>query len=76
MFNKELIDGLKIRYVNIHPMIFKRSVERAKTPGELFDILETCPKKLPIVWDETNRRWICTDDLIQVSKFDMGVKND
>ena len=50
MLDFELIKKLKERYSNIHPLIFHRSVEHAKSNGELFDILDTIPEKFPIVW--------------------------
>jgi hypothetical protein len=62
--------GLKARYAHIHPLIFQRSLEKAKTNGELFDILEGIPKKYPIVWDENNRCWKNTDDLLQAQNIE------
>lgn len=57
----EIQRSLRKRYPNLHPLIFQRSCEKAKTHGELFDILETIPKKKPIVWDDEKRRWVTTD---------------
>lgn len=54
----EVPEGLKKRY-NIHPLIFLRSVERAKDVMHLFDILESIPKKYPIEWKED--RWNCVN---------------
>ena len=55
----EVVESLKKRY-NLHPLMFHRSLERAKTEGELFDILEDCPKDYPLKWDEDSNRWkIC-----------------
>ena len=58
MLDFELIKKLKERYSNIHPLIFHRSVEHAKSNGELFDILDTIPDKFPIVWCEERSKWI------------------
>lgn len=58
-------ESLKKRYGHLHPLIFKRSLERANTDVELFDILESIPKERPIVWDENSRRWIFTEDILQ-----------
>lgn len=52
------IENLKKRYQHIHPLIFHRSVERAETLGELFDILEEIPESMPIVWSHDRRRWV------------------
>lgn len=76
MFDADVIDGLKKRYNNLHPLIFHRSVNKAKTLGELFDILDSCPHIYPIVWCESKRRWTTTKDLVQVSKFDLRRKDD
>ena len=60
MFDEKLISKLKERY-DVHPLIFHRSVERAKTAGDLFDILDTIPNKFPLIWNEKERRWLNTD---------------
>jgi hypothetical protein len=57
--------AMRQRYSHIHPILFQRSLEHAKTNGELFDILETIPSQYPIVWDEESRKWIVTQDLLQ-----------
>jgi hypothetical protein len=61
----EVQEALRDRYNHLHPLIFQRSLEKAKSNGELFDILESVPKTLPIVWDDDQRRWVSTDDLLQ-----------
>ncbi len=61
----EVQKALKKRYYFIHPLIFHRSLERAKTDGELFDILETIPEEMPIIWNDDTKRWINTEDLLQ-----------
>jgi len=60
--------ALRNRYPDVHPLIFQRSVEKAKTNGELFDILETIPQEFPLVWCEEKRVWEYTDDLLQNQK--------
>lgn len=57
MLNKKTIDNLKKRYKNIHPLIFHRSIERSKTDVELFDALDSFPKKYPIIWNEKKNCW-------------------
>lgn len=57
--------ALKERYSSLHPLLFQRSLEKAKTDVELFDILEGIPKGYPLVWDEDNHCWKQTDDLLQ-----------
>lgn len=57
----DLLEALRKKYSNIHPLIFQRSVERAKGDVELFDILDTFPKEFPIVWNELKRIWEVTN---------------
>lgn len=54
--------NFKKRYENLHPLIFHRSVERASTLLELFDILEKIPS-FPIRWDESTRSWVKEADI-------------
>jgi hypothetical protein len=69
MIEDEVVKGLKQRYLDVHPLMFQRSLELARTPGELFDILETIPGKFPIVWDEEQRCWITAKDLFVSQPF-------
>jgi len=71
MIEEQVITKLRAKYANIHPLIFTRSVERAKSPGDLFDILEAIPQELPVVWSEEEHRWVTTDDLTQSKKFEV-----
>lgn len=56
--NKELICK---KFSYLHPLIVQRSLEKAKSDGELFDILSMVPNTRPIIWSEKERRWIRTD---------------
>jgi len=69
MIDEKLVSVMQQRYSNIHPLIFHRSMERAKTAGDLFDILDSMPNKFPLIWDEKERRWFSTDDLYQSGEF-------
>lgn len=66
----ELLDGLRDRYPDIHPFIFHRSVDKAQSPGELFDILETFPDKYPLIWCDKERCWKTTEDIYQRNALD------
>jgi len=61
----DIQEALRKRYPRLHPLLFQRSVEKARSHGELFDILETVPDQFPLIWDEKLRRWVVTDDLMQ-----------
>jgi hypothetical protein len=52
------------RYSHLHPLILRRSVERAKSLGELFDFFDGFPIEMPVTWDEANRKWSQTDLLL------------
>ena len=65
----EIQKALKERYSAIHPLLFHRSVERAKTNGGLFDLLDGMPVP-PLVWDKNSRSWKHTDDLLQREALD------
>lgn len=56
--------ALKERFAHLHPLLFERSLERARTDGELFDILEDIPADYPLVWDEELRRWVKPKDVL------------
>ena len=73
-FQSDLLDQLKKRYPAIHPLIFHQSMERAKSPGDLFDILETFPNKYPVIWDDQQRRWVKEDDMLRVGSFKKSKK--
>ena len=69
MIDPEIIDGLRKRYKEVHLFVFHRSVERAETVGELFDILETIPDNFPFIWNEELRCWKNTTDLFQKARL-------
>ena len=62
MFNKVVLQKLKEKYARLHPLMFQRSCERARSQGDLFDILDTAPK-LPAVWCHKESRWVHVDDM-------------
>lgn len=72
MLDQQIVQKLRERYSQIPPLLFHRSVEKAKSNGDLFDILDTIPKEFPIVWDEAACRWVTTDDLLQSKDFSTG----
>lgn len=69
LFEDSGIETLKKRYSNLHPLIFHRSVERARSLSDLFDILEQIPNKSPIVWDEIQRLWVHNTDVMSHEKL-------
>lgn len=64
--DQQVVEKLKEKYKDIHPLIFHRSLERAKSAGDLFDILDTIPGDYPLMWSEEQHKWIVLDRLMPV----------
>lgn len=58
----EFIEKMRQRY-KLHPLIFHRSLEHARSEIDLFDILDSFPKEYPIIWSEVEHCWIHNKDL-------------
>lgn len=67
MIEKQVVESLRERFP-VHPLVFQRSVERAESAGELFDILDTVPE-CPFIWDEKERRWTQISDVSMSSSL-------
>ncbi len=61
----DIEESLRQRYPHVHPLMFARCLEKAKSDGELFDMLDSMPTEYPIVWDEPTRRWVHNSDVLQ-----------
>jgi hypothetical protein len=68
MLNKDLVSKFKDRY-KTHPLIFCRSVEKARSDTDLFDILDTIPNNFPIVWSEEDFRWVPVEKIHMIQDF-------
>lgn len=75
-FDDNLIDSLKKRYNKLHPLVFHRSLEKAESANELFDILESIPKSYPFVWDDSKRKWVKTNDFLSIKKTSNIITKD
>ena len=53
---KHLLETFKERYIGVHPLIFHRSIELARSLGDLFDILEGLPD-YPLTWSDEDHCW-------------------
>jgi hypothetical protein len=62
---KEIVNKLRDKYVHIHAVLFQRILEKAKDEYELFDILDTIPNSLPLVFDGHNRRLVTPQDIFK-----------
>lgn len=63
LLDESCLANFQKRYSKLHPLIFHRSVERASSLMELFEILENIPSKFPIRWDEVTRSWVKETDI-------------
>lgn len=68
MLDSEVIKGFREKYSNVHPLVFHRSLERAKTAVELFDILDSIPE-YPIIWSESEHKWVKCTDILNTAKI-------
>ena len=75
MINPATVESLKQRYVGVHPLLFHRSLEKAASAGELFDILDTIPEHFPLTWNDETHRWERTNDLTLSHRFDFTTLN-
>lgn len=61
---KDIVQKLRERYASVHPVLFQRALEKAKNEVELFDILDTIPTTMPLVFDSYARRLVPTGDML------------
>ena len=71
MIDAAIVEQLRVRFADIHPLIFHRSVERASTAAELFDILDTFPEHYPVAWDKDAHCWCTVHDITMRGDFDV-----
>lgn len=76
MIESHIVKNLREKYASIHPLVFQRSLERAKDASELFDIISLFPNDYPIIWDDEKRRWVKTEDPTQLTKFNLDVMKE
>jgi hypothetical protein len=75
MINENIVDGLKKRYEKLNPLVFHRSLEKAETAIELFDILENIPN-VPFVWEDDSKKWAKTSDFFCIGKVKSILKSE
>lgn len=71
--DSEVIESFKKRYNKLHPLVFHRSLEKAESAVELFEILESLPN-YPFYWDDNKRKWIKNLDFCQFEKAKKIIK--
>lgn len=66
----KVLQGLKEKHPGVHLLMFHRSVQKATSGGHLFDILRTIVEgRWPMKWDDKERAWLHTDDILQAEEF-------
>lgn len=67
MIDQNIIDSLKERHKDLHPLVFHRSLEKSTSAVDLFEILESVPR-FPFFWDDNNKKWTKTLDFYLSNK--------
>lgn len=75
MISEDLLDSFRNKYKNVHPLVFHRSVEKAKDANNLFDILEDIPET-PFFWDDGIKKWVNNYDFICLDKAKDLIKKE
>lgn len=75
MIDEQIINGLRKRHEKLNPLVFHRSLEKAETAMELFEILESVPN-VPFVWDDDNKKWTKTSDFFCIGKVKSILKSE
>ncbi len=60
----ESLENFRSRYAHVHPLVFHRSVEKASSFVNLFEILESIPDEPPFSWDESRMSWARDEDVM------------
>jgi hypothetical protein len=57
----EIQEAIKNRYSHLHPLLIQRSIEKARSNTELFDILDQFDGLYPVIWGEDSYSWTKAD---------------
>jgi hypothetical protein len=68
MLEVKVVEGLR-KHFDVHPLLFHRSIEKATSQGDLFDILDTIPENCPMIWDDGEHKWV-PSDLLQAKGYE------
>lgn len=68
ILDDRILNSFKDKYRDIDPLVFHRSVERAKSFSDLFEILEDVPS-YPFCWDDENKKWSSVKDFVIFEKL-------
>lgn len=58
------LKNFREKYARVHPLVFQRSLEKASSSLELFEILESVPADVPYCWNDLKRSWVRNEDIM------------
>lgn len=67
--NEDNFFSLVNRYKNCHPLFILRTLEKTKSLGKTFDLLEDFSGKHNLTWDNENQNWkeiVLTESSVQL----------
>lgn len=65
----QALANFRSKYAHLHPLVFQRSLERASSTLQLFEILEGVPTQPPFSWDDAKRAWVRDEDIMAVQSL-------
>jgi hypothetical protein len=68
------LSNFRAKYAGVHPLVFQRSIEKAVSALDLFEILETIPSGPPFSWDEETRSWVSDEDIMVTERLKSMLK--
>ncbi len=66
--------NFRARYSEVHPLVFQRSLEKASSELDLFEILQTVPSRPPFSWDDSKRSWSPDEDVMATGSMKSMLK--
>ena len=64
LMDEATLANFRARYSEVHPLVFQRSLEKASSALDLFEILQTVPSLPPFSWDDSKRSWSRDEDVM------------
>lgn len=63
------LKNFREKYAHVHPLVFQRSLEKASSSLELFEILEGVPSESPYCWDDAKKSWVRNEDVMGIESL-------
>jgi len=73
--DKEL-SNFRSKYSHVHPLVFHRSLEKATSALDFFEILESLPSGYPFSWNDETRSWVVDYDVMGAERLKSILKRD